>query len=124
MVLPVMVALKLPLCAVAPPPVRSSMPWLLYWRMALPVMSVVTVPPPALWILSAEPSSEPEFATPATPMVLLAMVPASVAVPVDFTINTAVPTESRKSLPVRFKVRLPVPLVKSVTPPPPVPIRG
>src|SRR3954469_9536836 len=93
--------------------------------MWFPVTDQVIVPWPAVWSFSAEPSAEPEFATPDTPIVLPEKVPVCADGPVVLTIRMPGPTALRKVLFVMLIVVLPlVPLLESVSPPPPVAMPG
>src|SRR3954447_15317385 len=93
--------------------------------MKLFVTDHVIVPWPAVWSLSADPSLEPEFAVPETPIVLPEKVPVCVEGPVVLTIRIPGPTASRNVLLVMLLVVLPlVPLLESVRPPPPVAMPG
>src|SRR5918911_4002144 len=93
--------------------------------MWLPVTDQVIVPWPTVWIFSADPSAEPEFATPETPIVLPENVPVWIDEPVVFTMSTPGPTASRNVLLVMLMVAPPlVPSLTSESPPPPVAIPG
>src|SRR5215218_9448864 len=76
MLLPVIVAVMVP-CP--PPPVVSPawtrMPLLVNWRMVLLLIVTVWEPPPTMSTAIPDPWAEPEFATPAVPMVFPEIVP-------------------------------------------------